>query len=187
MDMKPSQSWYCRIIVFVILPSVQCSTYLIIAMTFERFYSIIRPHKAASFNTVKRAKIIIAFIFVFNFSYGIPYFFIGGTDDRFCVPNATASVNVQGKLYYWLTELISFILPFVFLSTMNSVIIHTLKQRSKLKFSESERNIQRSKGKNIDKQIFTMLLLVTFGYLLLTTPAKLLIFYLNFYSGNTPY
>ena len=186
MDMKPSRSWYCRIIVFVILPSVQCSTYLIIAMSFERFYSIIRPHKAASFNTVKRAKVIITLIFVFNFLYGIPCFFIGGTDGRFCVPNAIASVNFQGKLYYWLTELISFILPFVSLLTMDSVIIHTLKQRSKLKFSERERNRHNSRGKNVDKQIFTMLLLVTFGYLILTTPAKLVMFYLNFYSGNTP-
>ena len=156
-------------------------------MTFERFYSIIRPHKAASFNTVRRAKIIITLIFVFNFLYGIPYFFIGGTDGRFCVLNAIASVNFQGKLYYWLTELISFILPFVSLLTMNSVIIHTLKQRSKLKFSERERNGPNSRGKNADKQIFTMLLLVTFGYLILITPAKLLIFYLNFYSGDTPY
>ena len=80
MDMKPSQFWYCRVIVFIILPFVQCSTYLIIAMTFERFYSIVRPHKAASFNTVKRAKIIISLIFLFNFSYGIPYFFIPMVD-----------------------------------------------------------------------------------------------------------
>ena len=33
-------------------------------MTFERFYSIIRPHKAASFNTVKRTKITILIIVI---------------------------------------------------------------------------------------------------------------------------
>ena len=32
-----------------------------------------------------------------------------------------------------------------------------------------------------------MLFLVTFGYLILTTPPKVLIFYLNFYSGHTAY
>ena len=32
-----------------------------------------------------------------------------------------------------------------------------------------------------------MLLLVTFGYLILITPGKVLIFYLNFYSGHTAY
>ena len=46
---------------------------------------------------------------------------------------------------------------------------------------------QNSKDKNSDRQIFTMLLLVTFGYLILNIPVKSLIFYLNFYSGHTTY
>ena len=44
-----------------------------------------------------------------------------------------------------------------------------------------------TKTKHSEKQIFTTLLLVTFTYLTLTIPGKLLIFYLNFFSGNTPY
>ena len=74
---------------------------------------------------------------------------------------------------------------------MNSVIIHTLRQRSKQKLTRSETQGQNEgqilKSKNSDKQIFTMLLLVTFGYLILITPGKVLIFYLNFYSGHTAY
>ena len=111
-------------------------------MTFERFYSIIRPHKAASFNTLKRAKITIAFTYVFSFSYNIPYLFIGDNNGRTCIPNRLAPVNVYGAFYYWLTEIISFILPFVSLLTMNSVIIHTLRQRSKLNLTGSEGQVQ---------------------------------------------
>ena len=136
--MKPNQFWYCKMAVMAVLGSIQCSTYLIIAMTFERFYSIIRPHKAASFNTVKKAKIIIAFTYVFSFLFNLPYLFIGDNDDRFCIPNSIASINVYGELYYWLYEVISFILPFVSLLTMNSVIIHTLRQRSKQKLTRAE-------------------------------------------------
>ena len=187
--MVPNQFWYCRLLAFTVLSSIQCSTYLVIAMTFECVYSIIRPHKAASFNTVKKAKTIIAFIYIFSFSYNIPYLFIASSNGKICINNTIASVNVYGELYYWLSEVISFILPFVSLLTMNSVIIHTLRQRSREKMSTTQYQSygQNSKNRNSDKQIFTMLFLVTFGYLILTTHPKVLNFYLNFYSGNIPY
>ena len=77
---------------------------------------------------------------------------------------------------------------------MNSVIIHTLRKRSKTNLMGSggqgqsqEVEGQDTKNKQSEKQVFTTLLLVTFTYLILTIPGKLLIFYLNFFSGNTPY
>ena len=76
---------------------------------------------------------------------------------------------------------------------MNSVIIHTLRKRSKLKLLESGGQGQgQSQGHNLkskqrEKQIFTMLLLVTFVFLALNIPTRSLVFYVNFYSGNTPY
>ena len=41
-------------------------------MTFKSFYTIIRPHNTASYNTVKRAKGIIGYIVEFSFLYHIP-------------------------------------------------------------------------------------------------------------------
>ena len=55
--------------------STMASTLFIMAMTFERCYSIIRPHKAASFNTVRKAKIIIVCIIIFSILYNIPNLF----------------------------------------------------------------------------------------------------------------
>ena len=80
-------------------------------MTFECFYSIIQPHKAASFNMVKRAKITIAFIFMFAYSYHSPHLFISGNNGRLCIPNRIANVNIYGAFFHWLSEVISFILP----------------------------------------------------------------------------
>ena len=113
--------------------------------------------------------------------------FIADNDGRICIQNSIASVNVYGELYYWLSEVINFVLPFVLLLTMNSVIIHTLRQRSKLKMSETLDQGHNSKSKNSDGQIFIMLLLVTFGYLILNIPVRTIVFYLNFYSGRTAY
>ena len=189
--MQRNKIWYCAILVFLLYSSYFCSTYLLIAMTFERFYSIIKPHKAASFNTVKKAKIIIVCIYAFGFSYSIPFWFTSDNSKRSCISNKYASDNVLGELYYWLTEIITFVFPFVSLLTMNSIIIHTLRKRSKLNLLEptGEADIEdrKLKSKQPEKQIFTMLLLVTFVFLILNVPTRTMVFYLNFYTRNTPH
>ena len=72
---------------------------------------------------------------------------------------------------------------------MNSIIIQTLRKRSKLNFLESvsQSDIQGKtlKSKQSEKHIFTMLLLVTFVFLTLTVPTRAMVFYLNFCTGNT--
>ena len=95
---------------------------------------------------------------------------------------------VHGQLYYWLSLFVNFALPFVFLLIMNSVIIHTLRQRSLLKIkheiSTKESSVSndnhRSNFRSSETQIFAILLLVTFGFLLLTTPAYAFFLYVKF-------
>ena len=78
VDMPPNKHWYCCLQMYTYFSSFLSSAYLLIVMTFERFYSIIRPHKTALFNTVKRAKIIIVCIFILYFPYSIPFLFVAG-------------------------------------------------------------------------------------------------------------
>ena len=188
--MPPNELGYCIMAVFITTFAVLCSTYLLITMTFERLCSIIWPLKAASFNTVKRARIIIACVFVTCFTYCIPFLFITGNRGKICIPNKFASVTVLGEFYYWLTQIFIFIIPFSSLLTMNSIIIHTLRKRSKLNISEpggqGQSEGQTLKIKHSEKQIFTMLLLVTFMYLILSFPMRALNCYGYFYTGNTP-
>ena len=162
--------------------------YFIVAMSFERFYSIIRPLNAGSFITVKRAKITVVRIVTFTFLYYSPHWFITSNHQTMCISNKYLSVNVHGKLYYWLSESISFILPFMLLLVMNSAIIHTLRQRFKLNLmaSGSQEQSEYNNNRSSDKQIYRILILVTFGYLVLSLPGKIVIFYLNIYRENTP-
>ena len=189
--MPPNEHWFCSIQVFMFYSSYMCSTYLMITMTFERFFSITRPLEAASFNTLTRAKITIVLIFLFGFTYSIPFLFIGANNGRTCIPNAIISSNSFGAIYYYLTEIVTLVIPFVSLLVMNSVIIHTLRKRSKTSISKSigqgQIEGQNVKIKQSEKQIYTMLLVLTFMFLVLSIPVTLLIFYVNFYTGNTPY
>ena len=133
--MPPNQLGYCIISLFITTFAVLCSTYLLITMTFECLCSIIWPLKAASFNTVKRARIIIVCIFVTCFTFCIPFVFITGNRGKLCISNKFASVTVLGEVYFWLTQIFMFIIPFSSLLTMNSIIIHTLRKRSRLNIS----------------------------------------------------
>ena len=144
----PSKRGYCCLTMYTYFSSFLCSCYLLIAMTFERFYSIIRPHKAASFNTVKKARITIVCTYLIWYSYGIPFIFICGTNEIFCVPNRFASDNVLGEIYHWLTEILTFVFPFISLLTMNSVIIHTLRKRSNQNILSAKGEGQ-AKGQNV--------------------------------------
>ena len=85
------------------------------------------------------------------------------------------------QFYYWTSFVLQFVFPFVSLLIINSFIIHTLKNRSKnLKINECNNKGQgesqgQSQGqgtrmKSSEKQVFAILLLVTFGFLILSTP-----------------
>ena len=171
------------------------STLFILFMTFERFYSIIRPHKAASFNTMKRAKITILCIMLFSYAYNFPHFILTKQVGNQCVLYGSAMKYTFGQFYYWFSTILSFFLPFVLLLIMNSFIIHTLRKRSRSNLTRSDTQSQTqgqgqsqkgqghsSKIKNSEYQIFTILLFVTFAFLILNTPPYVQFLYAMLYD-----
>ena len=169
----PNQQWYCALGTAILGAASMSSVYIIISMTFDRFYSIIRPHKSASFNTVKRAKISIVCIVLIAVLYNIPHLFITDFSNNTCITYSKGMKYLAGKVFYYGNQVINFGLPFTVLLFMNSVIIHTLRKRSKSKVfklestPQGEKESQSLKLKNSEIQIIIMLLLVTFGYLIL--------------------
>ena len=125
----PGPEIYCRTYLCVLFSSYLVSTSLVGAMTFDRFYSIVAPHKAASFNTVKRAKITVACITIASIIYNLPHYFLTSYDRWECIPYKNAKGNIFGEIYYWLSMVVQFILPFVVLLSLNSIIIHKIRNR----------------------------------------------------------
>ena len=119
--MPPNRYWNCAIANTTILSSMLASTLLIIAMTFERCYSIVKPHKAASFNTTQKAKITIAGVCIFSSLYNIPNVLFSNYQGTRCIVNTSSIPNVQN--YAWLSFTINFALPFILLLLMNCVTI----------------------------------------------------------------
>ena len=170
MSFPPDAHTSCVIRITTVFTSALRGVLLILAMTFDRFYGIIRPHKSSSFNTVNRAKKTCAFIIVFGIVFNIPHIFFSTNMGYDCVPYGTNIEIIFGEIYYWLSFVVNFSFPFVALLIMNSFIIHTVRNRLKT----ASTNTNESRVKTSDTQIFMILLLVTFSFLVLTTPSYML-------------
>ena len=124
------------------------------------------------FNTVNKAKIIIVCIIIFSILYNITNLFFSTNQGTRCVVYKTIIPHVQ--IYAWFSYTINLFLPFISLLVMNCIIIHKLRSRSNFINSISEDphhgQGQSQKLKNSEKQIYVMLLSVTFAYLIFVTP-----------------
>ena len=158
------------------------STLIIVFMTFERLYSIVWPHKAASFNMVKRAKITLLCCSIFGILYNIPHWFTTIPDRRQCVPLGKARESILGQVYYWINFLVTFAIPFILLLIMNCIIIQKLWKRSDMKEVRSIGQ-SHSKGQGLsDMQIYVLLLVVTFSFLILTSPMHVFLLFVQFFD-----
>ena len=192
VDVPPNQFWFCAIGTYVLFAASLCSAWFIQSMTFDRFYSIIKPHRAASFNTMKRAKITIISIVVFSILFNVPHLFMTINGGRQCIRMVIGMDKWSGQFYYWFSFIVSFSFPFDSLLTMNSFIIHTIGNSSRLQGNlgagqghhqgQGPGQGQSSKLKSSEKQVFAILLLVTFGFLVMTTPSYVFFLYVKFYN-----
>ena len=194
----PVRGHYCFRLIFSFAFPL-CSTLYILSMTFDRCYSILRPHKAAIVNTVKRAKITIAIIPVFSILFNIPQYFLSQSTGTNCIPYGNSSEFKYSEIYYWISFLIIFGFPFLLLLIMNSFIIVTLRKRFSNFRSIKSQNIgqgqkqgqgqnqgqdhEQGKGQNADKtgssemHVYVILLLITGSFLILTTPGTIVLLY----------
>ena len=192
VDFPPDQFWHCTCAMTAFMSASMCSTYLTISMTFERFYSIIQPHKAASFNTVKRAKKTISCTVVSSITFSIPHVFITAVSGKGCIPYLGGLKATYGLLYYWISLIVHFIFPFISLLVMSSVIIHTLRNRTIIRPRADQGQVQgqneshQPKMGSSERHIFVTLLLVTFAFLILSTPSYVFLFLMIDTTKRTP-
>ena len=68
--------WECYFFVYIQLSLLQLGTYLVLAMTIDKYVAIKWPHRAAIFSTPRRSKIIIFTIIASGATYNLPHFFV---------------------------------------------------------------------------------------------------------------
>ena len=166
VDFPPNLRWYCSIDLYVVLTNMMAGTFIILSMTFDRWFSIVYPHKASSFNTLKRAKITLVIILLFSVIFNLPQIYVGSFLGRKCVPFGAHFDELRVKLFYWAHTFLANMGPFLALLSMNSVIIYKVRNRAR------NLNIEKDNKSAENAQMTVLLLSVSFVFLLLNTPSQ---------------
>ena len=178
--------WECIISTYLHHFCLQCATYQVLAMTFDKFVAIKWPHKSAIYSTPTRAKVIILTIFISTGLYSLPHFFITAVVAGACYGYSVKSILT--KIYSWFTIVFNAFIPFTLLIHMNYVIVKTVKNSHRIFRNDTVGIETRQKSiKRAENQLTTMLLLVTTLFLILLLPTYIRFIYACFCDFRYPF
>ena len=99
-------------------------------MTIDKYIAIKWPHKASTYSTPRRAKVIIFTIVTSVAMYNLPHFFmtalVAGEGYGYSVKSTLT------KVYSWFTIVINAVIPFTLLIHMNYVIVKIVSKSRKM-------------------------------------------------------
>ena len=192
-----THNWYsfeCKMSSFVALFALQNGTFLVVAMTLNRYIAIKWPHKAATYSTPRRTKIITVSVSLAVCIYNIPHFFISIVTGNQCIGDSIGGLIT--KVYTWFTFVLNAIIPFTMLIHMNFVIVNAVRKshvffkannETTTKGRDQGMETRRKTMKSAEKHLVLMLLLVTILFLILLCPTYFRFIYLVFAKRDTPF
>ena len=183
----------CKCIAFGALFALQNSTFLILTMTLDKYIAIKWPHRAATYSTPRRARIIAVCVYACTLIYNTPHLFLSSINNGQCFAYSVKLLIT--KVYSWISFVFNAVIPFTLLIHMNYVIVKTVRSSRKM-FSanntttgsgKAQETDTRSKSmKNAESQLTIMLLMVTTLFLILLCPTYIRFIYLTLVERDTP-
>ena len=193
----PQGIWECKLAAYFVNFSLQSSAYQILAMTTDKYVAVKWPHRAATYSTPKRAKIVLLSLFICSLIYNSPHLLLANVVGEFCLTYAIVGTIVE--MYSWITIIINGIIPFSCLIHMNYVILQTVRRSHKMFRSNTKRTgtgsvVEKNKGANkrqrimktAKNQLTIMLLLISTLFLILLLPAFIRFIYFSLVERDTP-
>ena len=183
----------CKVVVFFGLIALQNSTFQVLAMTIDKYIAIKWPHKAATYSTPSRAKMIAVGLFIWTLIYNSPHLFLSNVFGLQCFAYDINSLIT--RVYSWFSFVLNAVIPFTLLIYMNCIIVKTVQQSCKMfRNNDNTTSTAGNKGietrqktlKSAENQLTTMLLLVTTLFLILLCPTYIRFIYLAFVQMDTP-
>ena len=176
----------CEIAAYLDYFALQCATYQVLAMTFDKYVAIKWPHRSAMYSTPRRSKVVILTIIICVAMYNLPHFFITTVVAGGCYGYSVKSILT--KIYSWFTIVINAVIPFASLIHMNYVIVKSVRNSRKMFRSDVGTkgiDARQKSMKSAETQLTTMLLLVT-TFLILLLPTYVRFIYTSFMIPDTP-
>ena len=144
---EPIFEWHpvqCKTVSILTALVKQNSRYTVLAMTIDKYIAIKWPHKAAAFNTPRKAKFILIGILIFSLIYNARHIFMTSLVRGKCRHNVHGGLIAE--VLTWITFIINGIIPISMLIFMNYAIIQTVKNSGKMFESTSKsRNVPLTK------------------------------------------
>ncbi|KAK6187139.1 hypothetical protein SNE40_005227 [Patella caerulea] len=166
----------CKLVPFIDNLTVSSSSLTLCCIAFDRYYAIVHPLKANAVKTPKRAAILLLIVWIIALVSSIPYSFCfelfevcidpkgcpkhkAHRTAHFCRGQDRSQID---QLQIWLTMVVLFIIPFVFMTVTYSVICYTLWSKRPIgsSFGQSEDVQTRYKKKAVKMLILVVLLFV---------------------------
>ena len=175
-DLIHTSNFTCKFIIFLIVFSQHLSAWLIVLLTVDRFLSIWHPFYAASFCSIARARVITIVLVCILIVYNIHIFWTFELLTR----NNTQQMCTIDKhnpfhyIYDYLKAITYCLFPSSIVLILNSCIIYKVMQR-KIDFEGSthSNSPQPTESQRVTRRknhVTTMLLVISFVWLALTTP-----------------
>ena len=184
------QSTYaCKLLSCLFYTVSDTSVWIVCMMSADRCIAVTRPLHASSICTVRRARISVIVLVICMLMINIHFLFTHYlSQDNDCISDEYYN-TFHRQVWPWIDAAVYSAIPFIFLLTINSIIVHSLyrarRSNSHLRIYQS----QRSRNKNqlstsMSRKLTTMLLAVTVFFLLTSFPMVCLQIYINFYPEH---
>ena len=107
----------CQLSAYFSLFVLQNGTFQVLAMTLDKYIAVKWPHKAVTYSTHGRAKMITVGLSVFAFIYNVPPLFLSKIIGGQCFNYGRSSMIA--RVYSWFSFVLNAIIPFTMLIHMN--------------------------------------------------------------------
>ena len=158
----------CKFVTFISFLSSHMSSWIVVAMTLERAFSVFFPLKVKSFCQPRNGYIVMAIIFGFLLALNSHtlYGFQSATVNNFTVCSFLDNSYEEFMLYFnWVNGIVIFLIPVIVIIVANSATVMKVMTMGNLA-SATELDNRRKRN----RYLLVMTLLVSITYIILVTP-----------------
>lgn len=183
-------TYVCKFLALLFYTVSDVSVWLVCMMSADRCIAVTRPLHASSICTVRRARVCACILVLCILLINVQFLF---THHLSSENECTYHENYEffsRHIWPWIDAAVYSVLPFILLLTMNLIIVHALFQArhstTNLQIYQSQEVRRKSKlSLSMSRKLTTMLLAVTFFFLLSSFPMVCLQIYINIHQKNS--
>ncbi|XP_059827192.1 probable G-protein coupled receptor 139 [Hypanus sabinus] len=129
----------CSFIFVLSVDANDCSVWLTVVFTIDRFIAICWQKVGAKYCTKKTAAMVIMLVYMFSFSLNSGFYFIfeaAETIDNiqlFCIIKSAFYTSPVWMTYYWLRTILTPFIPFVLISLLNTLTIRHITRATRVR------------------------------------------------------